>query len=434
MSRLNLGARFYIFFIATCGIITLTYLSRTAVSFHWADFFVFATLVILAEAMGVRLARDGRVSVSFSLWFASIILMGLPEAAWVTFMSTFSLLAIQKRDPLYKYLFNAGQFVLTGVAAGYVYIASGGVPILMNGGLIFPQSITPLLLCSSVLFLTNTTLTTLAAALSRNVPFRNVWIMNVRPFILNTLAMAVIGMILAQLYVVVGTSSLILVLIPLFVARQTFLVYAKLHGVYLGTVRSLVTAIEAKDPYTKGHSERVANYAVAIARHMHLSEDLVEKLEFAALLHDIGKVGISKSILNKIEKLTAEEFRKIQTHPQTGALIVEDIRFLKDAVPTILYHHERVNGSGYLRGLRGKNIPLAAKILAVADSYDAMTSARPYRPPLTIETAVNELTTNSGVQFDKHVVNAFLAAERLEHQASKRKLHIVEREMVGVEK
>lgn len=434
MNQLTLPTKLYILLVAVCGFAALVYLSVTAVSFYWADFFILATLVVLAEAVGVGLARDGRVSVSFSIWFAGIILLGLPGAAWVTFMSTFSLFAIRRNDPVYKYIFNAGQFILTGAISGYAYIASGGTPALLSGAIKFPQTLAPLLLCASALFLTNTTLTTFAAAFAKSIPFKNVWLMNVRPFILNALAMAVIGIILAQLYVTVGAGSLILILIPLVIARQTFQVYAKLHGVYLGTVRSLVTAIEAKDHYTKGHSERVANYAVSIARQMHMPEDVVEKLEFAALLHDVGKVGISKSILNKIERLTPDEFKEIQNHPQTGASIIKDIRFLKDSVPIVLYHHERVNGTGYLRGIKGKNIPLAAKILAVADSFDAMTSARPYRPPLDTEMAVNELLVNGGTQFDKCVVDAFLAAMELEHCLTPRKAKWIAREMVGVER
>jgi putative nucleotidyltransferase with HDIG domain len=180
------------------------------------------------------------------------------------------------------------------------------------------------------------------------------------------------------------------------------------------TVGSLVTAIEAKDSYTKGHSERVARYAESVARELGWSEDRVQTIRYAALLHDVGKIGIAKKILGKAGKLSEEEFKVVKDHPDLGARIIKEIQFLEDVIPAVIHHHESLDGSGYLEGLVGDSIPLEARIMAVADSYDAMTSARPYRPALNIETAAKELVACSGTQFDQNVVQALLKSLSLE--------------------
>ncbi|MCR4431677.1 MAG: HD-GYP domain-containing protein [Tepidanaerobacteraceae bacterium] len=193
---------------------------------------------------------------------------------------------------------------------------------------------------------------------------------------------------------------------PLLIARHSFQLYMNMRKIYLETIQALATAIEAKDPYTKGHSERVALYASIIAEEMNLSEDFLNTLNFAALLHDIGKIGIPDEILNKPGKLSEEEFDKIKTHPVLGANIVKKIDFLAQASSYIRFHHERQNGRGYPEGLEGDAIPLGAAILAVADAFDAMTSNRPYRSAWSLEDTLNEIERNSGIQFKSDVVEA----------------------------
>jgi diguanylate cyclase (GGDEF)-like protein/putative nucleotidyltransferase with HDIG domain len=176
----------------------------------------------------------------------------------------------------------------------------------------------------------------------------------------------------------------------------------------LSAVYALVSAVEARDPYTYGHSKKVNTYAVALAEAVGLSPDEVSKLSTAALLHDIGKIGIPDNVLNKKGKLNGENWEAIKTHPKLGANIVSNIPNLVPCVSSILHHHERWDGSGYPEGLKGEEIPLGARILAIADSFEAMTSARPYRSALSLEEVVKELRRGAGIQFDPKLVEVFI--------------------------
>ncbi len=177
---------------------------------------------------------------------------------------------------------------------------------------------------------------------------------------------------------------------------------------YLVTVRSLSNAIEAKDRYTKGHCENVTFYAVETAKLMHLPEEDYVVLEYAGLLHDVGKIGIPSTILNKPDKLTQDEFEIIMSHPAIGFEILKDIDFLNRTAMIVYEHHEKVDGSGYPRGLNGEEMDILTKIIAVADAFDAMTSARPYRlDPLSFEIALGILKDGVGTQFDGEVVCVF---------------------------
>jgi cyclic di-GMP phosphodiesterase len=182
---------------------------------------------------------------------------------------------------------------------------------------------------------------------------------------------------------------------------------------YFATMKSLAHVVEAKDPTTRGHLDRTAHYGLTLARRV--DPELADQPEVAYgfFLHDIGKVGIPESILCKAGPLTELEWVVMRSHPNQGARIVEPIPFMGEAVDIVRAHHERFDGGGYPRGLRGEEIPLAARIFAIADSFDAMTSDRPYRSALSTEEAVAEIRAASRTQFDPHCVEAFetLAAE-----------------------
>ncbi len=190
----------------------------------------------------------------------------------------------------------------------------------------------------------------------------------------------------------------------------------KTKEIYIGIIATLAKALEAKDAYTLGHTERVTDYAVKIAQYMGLSEEETETINKAALLHDIGKIGIKPEILDKKESLTPEERTIIKTHPVLGINILSPIKILGDILPIIRYHHERFDGTGYPEGLSTDEIPLGARILAVADSFDAMTSDRPYHLRLSLDDAIMELENNSGTQFDPDVVKALLVILKKEYQ------------------
>lgn len=179
---------------------------------------------------------------------------------------------------------------------------------------------------------------------------------------------------------------------------------------FLGTVKGLAAAIDGKDPYTRGHSERVSRMSVAIAQRMDLPEDECEKIRISALLHDVGKIAIDDNILKKPAALTDDEFLIMKQHPQKGYKIMSQIRAMKEFLPGMYMHHEMVNGQGYPQGLKGDEIPLMAKIVAVADTFDAMTTDRPYQQAMKFEDAVKRIESFVGTRYDPGVVSAFVQA------------------------
>ena len=184
--------------------------------------------------------------------------------------------------------------------------------------------------------------------------------------------------------------------------------FKEISSLYLSTIRSLANAVDAKDHYTQSHSESVTRISVAIAEEMGLPPRQIQRLQLAAQIHDLGKIGVHDYVLNKTEKLTTDEWEEIKSHPLKGAQILEPLGFLSDIVETIKQHHEKFNGTGYPSGLKGEEICMEARIIAVADTYDAMTSDRPYRKALTKEQAVAELKKCTNTQFDPEVAGAFL--------------------------
>jgi putative nucleotidyltransferase with HDIG domain len=182
--------------------------------------------------------------------------------------------------------------------------------------------------------------------------------------------------------------------------------YAKRNG--LDAVYVLVSLVEAKDPYMYDHSRKVNTYAMALAEAIGLSPDQVASVSTAALLHEIGKIVIPDKVLNKKGKLNEEDWRAVKTHPNVGATIIRNIPHLAPCVNIILYHHERWDGGGYPEGLQGEQIPIEARILAIADSFAAMTSPRPYRPAVPLEEIIKQLKQGAGLQFDAKLVDAFV--------------------------
>jgi len=186
--------------------------------------------------------------------------------------------------------------------------------------------------------------------------------------------------------------------------------YANADDLFLNTIKALVAAIDAKDPYTEGHSHRVSDFSVAIANEMGLPPELTHQIRLGALLHDIGKIGVPDTILTKKGRLTKEEYDEIKKHPAIGANIIRDVRHLREELPALEHHHERMYGKGYPNGLKGDEISDIARIVAVADVFDAITSDRPYRPAMDLETALEIMKQESGDHLDPLYVDAFIMA------------------------
>ncbi|MCO5143093.1 MAG: HD domain-containing protein [Oligoflexia bacterium] len=204
------------------------------------------------------------------------------------------------------------------------------------------------------------------------------------------------------------------------IAVDNALLYQNVKNQFYETVFAMATAIEAKDRYTGGHTKRVALFSELIAKHMDLSKEEVEEVRLSAILHDIGKIGIDDKVLKKEAPLDKEEWEHMKQHPDMGYKILSHVKSMKKITDGMRFHHERPDGNGYPLGLKGNEIPLIAMIISVADTFDAMTSNRPYRKGLDYDVAYKEIVNNAGTQFDKKVVDGFIKAFKIERMGKKR--------------
>lgn len=398
--------KFYILIISFLGVVFLYYFQPDWNLVNFGGFLFFTTLNLAAEHFAVSLPRgDSYVSVSFAVMFAAILIFGPEVGVWVAFWGVITYKGIiEFKQTYYRTVFNCAQAALAAGLAGLIYIYLGGVP----GSLNFPNDILPVLLSSMVFLLINMSIMVVVLSIYQNVSLIGMWLMNYRWAIPNYAALAPLGVVISVVYMQIGVLGVVFLILPLLLARHSFIQYMEMRNTYLSTIRALTKAIDAKDHYTHGHSERVAQYTVAIGKAMNLPDDYLEKLEYIALLHDVGKVGISEYILNKPTRLLDEEMDIIREHSTIGADIIKEVRLITDLADVIRYHHERMDGNGYPEGKKGEGIPLGARIVGVADSFDAMTTNRVYRNAMSTEEAVDELKLCSGTQFDPQVVEVFV--------------------------
>ncbi|MFJ5712193.1 HD-GYP domain-containing protein [Streptomyces sp. NPDC093105] len=207
-----------------------------------------------------------------------------------------------------------------------------------------------------------------------------------------------------------GPAAALLVLLPMYLSCWVFAQYHRERAAHQATIRALVQAVDIKDSYTRGHSERVGHASVLIARELGMDGDRLDTVRFAGILHDVGKLGVPTRVLRKDGPLTPEERRIIELHPEYGHEMIRGIGFLGEARDAVLHHHERIDGSGYPYGLRGEQIPECARVVAVADAFDAMTSTRSYSRARPVATALAELRRCAGSHFDPRMVDALVRA------------------------
>jgi len=393
-------ARAYIFGVFAAAIIVLVFAITRDPHFNYRIAFGFGVLIFLAEQFPVALPQgEGSISVSFVLTIAAIILGGPAEAGIATAFG-FLTLKTFRRVPLVRHMFNVGELALAATLAGFAYQAAVGRGFAFNPSHIVSVFL-PVLAATAVQFVANTGLVSFALALARGIKLRSIWIGQLRTIHKGYLAFAVLGIILAALYKEMSATSVIFLLVPLLVARNAFSSAAEMESAFEATVRSLTKAIEAKDVYTRGHAERVSRLSVMTARAYGLSSEQCRVIRYIALMHDVGKLGVSTKILAKPGKLTDDEYEHMKQHPVRGYEIVSEINFLKAAAETaVRHHHERMDGRGYPDGLVGEQIPVIARIVMVCDAFDSMTSTRVYRKAKGIEDAFVELRRCAGTQFD----------------------------------
>jgi len=362
-------------------------------------------LMVVSEARPVALPSGGYATGTAVLDLASIVILGPVWTAWVDLASTLVVQGLVLRKPLVRVLHNVAIFALTSFAAGYAFVASGGTV----GRLDFPRHIGPLLVCGGAYFLCNSGFVSTVLGLTAGPSPWRIWQRNFLQGILHHLSFVALGTLVAVVYFGAGPWGLVLVGIPFLVARHSFGVYMEIRADLKDFVRALSEVLEEVDPYTRHHSHRVSQYAVRLARGMRLSEREVEEIEYAALVHDLGKIGPQhQHILQKPGSLSHEEQRTLRAHPAAGAEIVAKVRALRRSAEIVRTHHERPDGQGYPFGLRADDVPVGARILNVSDAFDAMTSDRPYRRALSMEAALDELRRGAGSQFDADVVGCLM--------------------------
>jgi putative nucleotidyltransferase with HDIG domain len=401
----KVGLLFYVFIVFITGTASLIYILLKYRNISLLGTILFGLLIFTSDNLSAPLPKTGSVSVNFGLSLASLIIFGPSTALIVTLISIFNIKELVKRVPYYKHLFNAGQYLLSFSAVAVLFELFYD---RSQTNFFYSRNIWVIILITYIFFILNTTLTAGAISLSSGTNILNVWIFNFAwlipfQFFLSSMAIAI-----AFLYQRYSPFTLIFTSLPLIIAQYTYLLRIKERRTILNSIMQIVKIIEAKDVYTAGHSMRVAAYSEKIARGMRLNEYDIEIVKNLANLHDIGKIQIDLSILNKKDKLTDKDWVEIKKHPVISYEVVKQIDFLKDKALSILYHHERIDGKGYPFGKKEEEIPLFAKILSVADSYDAMTTDRPYKKALTDEQSLVELENNKGGQFDAKVCDVMI--------------------------
>jgi hypothetical protein len=409
LGRLRWAARLYIATVLAVGVVLIVRGPFTYSWISWRDIAVLGLLLVISESTATRLS-EGNLSWSANTTatLAAAVLVGPVGAALVGACTAFSL----RRGPSpAQRAFNTGMMALTAYVAGRVFVALNGQVGALTADS-FPKIIWPFAIAAIVHVVVNHALLGGVLWLVRDAEGMGGAVSAVvNPRLLfSDLGYGAFGLLIAALWSAVGPFAPLLVVIPLFVARWAVAQFAAQQRAYEATVGALCQAVETKDFYTRGHSDRVSRGSVMIAREIGMRGDRVEAIRYAGMLHDVGKLGVPTKVLQKTGKLTEEEYAAIQLHPMRGLDIVREIGFLDEALAGIMHHHERIDGRGYPMGLAGDEIPEFARMLAVADAFDSMTSTRSYRGARPTEEAIAELRKWSGTQFDPAFVDAFVAA------------------------
>jgi hypothetical protein len=373
----------------------------------WSQVGVLGLLLIACESSATAVNSRGVAwSANSIASLAAVVLCGPVGAALV---GCCTLLGLRRGPSPLQRLFNTAMYTLSAYLAGRTYLLFGGhVGPPAPGS--FPGIIGPFAAAAAVHVAVNFTLVRGIFALTRDpgaAPGRLGLDLRLS---LTDLGYGAFGLLIAALWSVLGPFTPVLVLIPVFVARWAVAQFAAQQHAYEATVSALCQAVETKDFYTRGHSERVSRGSVMIATEIGMRVERVAAIRYAGMLHDVGKLGVPTSVLQKRSSLTDDEYAAIQLHPMRGIDIVREIGFLDEALAGIMHHHERIDGKGYPMGLAGDEIPEFARVLSVADAFDAMTSDRSYRGARPVPEAVAELRKWAGRQFDPAFVDAFVTA------------------------
>src|SRR5437764_6833145 len=420
MKDLPIAARLYVWAVVAAGFAVLPAFAPRRIG-EPALFTALLVFSSLASALKVSLplTKSGSsMSVSYAVDFASLLMLGPDETMFVAGASAWSqcTFRMRTRNPLYRTLYSMASLVLTVKAAGMVYMWLGGAP---PGSAFSLSSIPkPLVGAAMTYFVCNTAFIATAIALTTRQSLVSVWndnfLWSAPSYFFGAGAAAVAAAVVDR----GGYWMALLTAAPVYLIYRTYKVYLgrvqdeqrhaqQVSDLHLATVEALALAIDAKDQTAQSHIRRVQVYAAGLARALGMSDPEIQGVKTAALLHDIGKLAVPEHILSKPGPLTQEEFQKIRIHPQVGAEIISGVPFPYPVAPLILSHHERWDGKGYPAGMKGDEIPAGARILAVVDYFDALTSERPYHKAMSTEGAVCLLRQEAGKALDPTVVQTF---------------------------
>ncbi len=432
MSRLPRAAVAYLVAVCFCGLAAIV-LSQTlnfppSPAGPW-EMLAFITLGLLAGSKKVRLSRRveneeaGSMSLGFAITFAALLRFGPGPAVLTACASCLSSCLLTNRQPLHQLAFNVSLSAIEALTGGFVFLGLNGWTLQMRP----VETFTAVTGTSLVFYGVNTVGVAIIIALCTKAKMIEVWKENFLWTAPSYIASASVSALALMLFKSSAAAVLLFVLPVAYLVYQSYVTYigraeekqqhieqlqlnqAQLAELYLATIKSLALAIDAKDQYTHQHILRVQRYAVAIAEDMGLTGSELQAVSTGALLHDIGKLGVPEYVLLKPGRLTPEEFDKMKKHPEIGAAILDPVEFPWPVLPVVRHHHEKWDGTGYPDGLKGENIPLSARIMAVADVYDAVTSTRSYRKAWTHEKAIEMITKDAGTHFDPVVVQSFLS-------------------------
>lgn len=435
-------ARSYLWAVPLLGLGAITAAARdVSLQFPGVIWLALTASTTLVSAYAIKIPGSVvRISVSETLVFLSTLQFG-PAAGTLTAAVDACVMSLRLRPSLrtpHRVLFNVGALALSVWPSAQLYFYLAGLSADRPAYEDIGSFVGPLYVFAGTVFLLNSSLVAVAVALDRGMSAVKVWRSQFLSFAGSYLASAAIAAILIVL-ANAKDYTFVALLLPLavvsFLAVRTTLGrlgdehqhLVEVNRLYLSTIETLAMAIDAKDQVTHGHIRRVQRYAVGLARVLGVSdEQQIRAIEAAALLHDMGKLAIPEFILNKPGKLTPREFAVMKTHAALGADLLSSIQFPYPVVPIVRHHHEHWDGTGYPDGISGATIPIGARILAVVDCYDALTSHRPYRPAMDADAALEILTQRRGRMYDPLIVDAFVREhDSLRAQADDLSTHAV---------
>jgi len=450
--RVNFRSRAYIALLVAAALTCEVLLAWRLPTDHWPALLTLTAIAILYERVGVQIYDKTHLSAGVVGLFAIAILTG-PSGAVIAAPIVALAAEVFTESRWHTRVFDMANYVLANVAGAAVFYAIAGTGNELSAWWI-PAAVAGI----GANYAIGPSLVATWVSIEYREPWLPLWREKYSWIFPYYLVFGLLGAALAAAYLALGIPGILAFAAPPFMMRFAFAQYVskteqtvmelkqknaelqtanesilemtrQLTETYDGTLEALVLALDARDHETRGHSFRVAQYVMTTARHLNVEENSQEWIDMqrGALLHDVGKIGVPDYILHKPGPLTQEEWNDMKRHPHIGHEMLRDISFLSGAAEIVHCHHERFDGKGYPRGLAGDEVPLGARVFAVADAFDAMTSDRPYRKALLPEMARDEIVRHSGTQFDPEVVQAFLlvydqlarkaAAERKEEHA-----------------